>query len=96
LILATSFPRRPYLFVRFYKKIHHRLRQAAVSYPYTKRVKKTDLKKLAGLSTSAVAKFAKGEPVSLEIIEKLCGAPDCQPEDIFEIVKDGDRRRIAR
>lgn len=55
-----------------------------------KGLKKTDLYKLAGLSTSAVAKFAKGEPVSLEIIERLCTALGCQPSDIFEIVKDGE------
>jgi DNA-binding Xre family transcriptional regulator len=53
-----------------------------------KGLKKTDLKRLAGLSTSAIAKFAKGEPVSLEIIERLCGALDCQPCDIFEVAKD--------
>jgi DNA-binding Xre family transcriptional regulator len=55
-----------------------------------KGLKKTDLYKLAGLSTSAVAKFAKGEPVSLEIIERLWTALGCQPSDIFEIVKDGE------
>jgi DNA-binding Xre family transcriptional regulator len=53
-----------------------------------KGLKKTDLKRLAGLSANAVAKFAKGEPVSLEIIERLCKALDCQPNDIFEVVKD--------
>jgi DNA-binding Xre family transcriptional regulator len=51
-------------------------------------LKKTDLKKLAGLSSAAVAKFAKGKPVSLEIIEKLCKALDCQPGDVYEIVED--------
>jgi DNA-binding Xre family transcriptional regulator len=53
-----------------------------------KGLKKTDLKKMAGLSTAAVAKFAKGEPVSLEIIERLCKALDCKPEDIYEIVEE--------
>jgi DNA-binding Xre family transcriptional regulator len=53
-----------------------------------KGLKKTDLYTLAGLSTTAVSKFAKGEPVSLEIIEKLCTAFNCQPSDIFEVVKD--------
>lgn len=53
-----------------------------------KGLKKTDLYKLAGLSTVAVAKFAKGEPVSLEIIERLCKALNCTPSDIFEIVED--------
>jgi DNA-binding Xre family transcriptional regulator len=55
-----------------------------------KGLKKTDLKKMAGLSTAAVAKFAKGEPVSLEIIERLCKALNCQPTDIFEIVEAKD------
>jgi DNA-binding Xre family transcriptional regulator len=53
-----------------------------------KGLKKTDLMKLAGLTTTAVSKFAKGEPMSLEIIERLCKALDCQPNDIFEVVKD--------
>jgi DNA-binding Xre family transcriptional regulator len=54
-----------------------------------KGLKKTDLKKLAGLSSAAVAKFAKNEAVSLEIVEKLCKALDCQPGDIYEITKEG-------
>jgi DNA-binding Xre family transcriptional regulator len=54
----------------------------------TKGLKKTDLYKLANLSSSAVAKFAKGEPVSLDIIERICKALDCQPGDIVEYVPD--------
>jgi DNA-binding Xre family transcriptional regulator len=54
-----------------------------------KGLKRTDLKNLAGLSSAAVAKFAKNEPVSLEIIEKLCKALDCQPGDIYEITREG-------
>jgi DNA-binding Xre family transcriptional regulator len=53
-----------------------------------KGLKKTDLKKLAGLSTSAVAKFSKGQPVSLDVIERLCKVLECQPSDIFEVTKD--------
>lgn len=51
-----------------------------------KGLKKTDLKSLAGLSTTTLAKFAKQEPVGLEIIERLCTALECTPSDIFEIV----------
>ena len=58
-----------------------------------KGLKKTDLYKLAGLSTVAVSKFAKGEPVSLEIIERLCKALNCTPSDIFEIVADKDETK---
>jgi len=54
----------------------------------SKGFKKTDLMSLAGLTTNIVAKFSKNEPVSLEVIEKLCKVLDCQPEEIFKIVKD--------
>ncbi len=53
-----------------------------------KGLKKPDLFTLAHITTNTIAKFAKSEPVSLEIIEKLCKALDCQPNDIYEIVKD--------
>jgi DNA-binding Xre family transcriptional regulator len=52
-------------------------------------LKKTDLIEKAGISRMTLAKFAKSEPVSLDIIERLCKVLDCQPGDIFEVVKDG-------
>ncbi|MDR2774789.1 MAG: helix-turn-helix transcriptional regulator [Tannerella sp.] len=52
-----------------------------------KGLKKTDLYKLADLTPNTVARFAKGEPVSLEIIERLCKALECTPNDIFEITE---------
>ena len=55
-----------------------------------KGLKKTDLMELADITTNTVAKFSKGEPVGLDVIEKLCKALDCQPGDIFEIVGDKD------
>jgi DNA-binding Xre family transcriptional regulator len=53
-----------------------------------KGLKKTDLYQLANLTPNTVARFAKGEQVGLEIIERLCKALDCQPNDIFEVTKD--------
>jgi DNA-binding Xre family transcriptional regulator len=55
-----------------------------------KGLKKTTLLTLANITTNTLAKFAKGEPVSLEVIEKLCKALDCQPGDIYELVGDKD------
>jgi DNA-binding Xre family transcriptional regulator len=51
----------------------------------SKGIKKTDLLNLAGISRGTLARFAKGEPVNLEIIERICKALGCQPNDIFEI-----------
>jgi DNA-binding Xre family transcriptional regulator len=54
----------------------------------TKGLKKTDLYKLANLTPNTVARFAKGEPVNLEIIERICKALGCQPGDIVEYTPD--------
>lgn len=47
-------------------------------------MKKTDLLTLAHISPPTLAKLAKGETVTTEIIERLCNALDCQPGDIME------------
>lgn len=43
----------------------------------------TDLKKLAGLHSSTIAKFNKNEKVSFEVLDRLCEALDCKVEDII-------------
>jgi DNA-binding Xre family transcriptional regulator len=53
-----------------------------------KGLKKKDLYTLAGLNTNTVAKFAKGEQVGLDVIERICQALDCQPSEVFEFVED--------
>ena len=51
-------------------------------------LKKTDLIKLAGISSPTLAKLSKGETVTTEVIEKICNALECQPADIMELVKE--------
>ena len=53
-----------------------------------KGLKKTDLKAIANISNSTLAKLGKGEYVSMEIIERLCRALDCNVEDIMEIISE--------
>jgi DNA-binding Xre family transcriptional regulator len=57
-----------------------------------KGLQKTDLMKLAGISSGTLARFAKGEPVSLDVINKICAALDCQPSDVIEYVKDMSKK----
>ncbi|GHV80610.1 transcriptional regulator [Spirochaetia bacterium] len=57
----------------------------------SKGMKKTDLLTLAGISSGTLARFAKGESVSLEVIDKICKSLECQPGDIMEYVPDGDK-----
>ncbi|MCM3699172.1 helix-turn-helix transcriptional regulator [Paenibacillus macerans] len=54
-----------------------------------KDMKRTDLKSTLGFGPATVAKFDKGENVSLEVIDKLCTYFDCQPNDIMEHIKEG-------
>lgn len=49
-----------------------------------KRLKRTDLKILAGISSSTLAKLGKNEYVSMEIVERICCALDCDISDVVE------------
>lgn len=49
-----------------------------------KRMNKTQLKQLAGISTNAVAKLGKNGAVSLETLEKICKILHCNIGDIVE------------
>lgn len=51
-------------------------------------MKKLELRDLIGMSNSTLAKLGKNEPVSMDIIEKLCIKLDCRIEDVVEIKKD--------
>ena len=47
-------------------------------------MKKTDLLETANISAPTLAKLSKGEPVTTEVIDKLCTALSVQPGDIME------------
>ena len=53
-----------------------------------KKLKKTDLKQLSGISSNVLAKLGKNEPVAVESLEKLCVALNCNIEDIIEFVQE--------
>ena len=50
-----------------------------------RKMKRTDLISRARISSSALSKMGKDEPVSLEIIEKICQYLKCDIEQIVEI-----------
>ena len=58
-----------------------------------KRMNKTQLKQLAGISTNAVAKLGKNEAVSLETLEKICKILHCNIGDIVEFLKASESTR---
>lgn len=53
-----------------------------------KKMSKTELTRLAGISTNAMAKLGKNEDVRVNILEKLCASLDCKLDDIVEFVPD--------
>jgi len=47
-------------------------------------LKKKDIINAAGISNATVAKLNTNDYVSLEIIDKICAALNCQPGDLLE------------
>ena len=56
-----------------------------------KKINKTQLRAKAGITSNAMAKISKQAPVSIEVLEKICGVLECNIEDIVEIMpENGD------
>ena len=49
-----------------------------------RKMKRTDLKDMAGISFNVLAKMGKGEAVSLESLYKICMSLNCNRGDIVE------------
>lgn len=49
-----------------------------------RKMKRTDLKDMAGISFNVLAKMGKGETVSLESLYKICKSLNCNIGDIME------------
>ena len=51
-------------------------------------IKKKTLCEKAKVSQGTISRMAKDEPVSMEIVAKICLALDCTLDDIVEIIPD--------
>lgn len=54
-----------------------------------KDMKKEDLRKATGITTTAMAKLGRNENVNTEILAKICKVLDCNIGDIMEFVDAG-------
>ncbi len=65
-----------------------------------KRLKKVDLKEIAGISSSTLAKLGKDEYISMESLDRICQALNCHIEDIVEFicsdVSDSDNESVEK
>jgi DNA-binding Xre family transcriptional regulator len=53
-----------------------------------KKMTKTELTHLAGISTNAMAKLGRDEDVRVNILEKICAALGCGIEEIMDFIPD--------
>ena len=53
-----------------------------------RKLNKTNLRELAGISTGTLAKLGKNEYVSTEVLDKICTALDCEVVEILEFVRE--------
>ena len=51
-----------------------------------KGMKKSDLRELTGIGTNTLAKLSKNQPVSMEVLMKLCEKLECDISDVCEFV----------
>jgi len=55
-----------------------------------KKLKKTDLLKLADISTTTLAKLSKDQSVGMDVLLRICKALSCDIADIVETVQEDD------
>ena len=56
-----------------------------------RKISKTELQKIIGISSATLAKLSKNESVSLKVIEGICRFLHCQPSDIMQIMDDSEK-----
>lgn len=56
-----------------------------------KKMKRTELKDAAGISSSSLAKLGKDENVSMEVLKKICRALNCDIGDIMSILPESEK-----
>lgn len=59
-----------------------------------KQMKKSDLRKNAGISSSSLAKLGKDENVTTEVLMKICNELKCDVGDIMEFVSDKNDQSV--
>lgn len=53
-----------------------------------KKMNKSQLREMAHISTNAVAKLGKNEPVAIETLDKICKVFNCDIGDVMEFVHE--------
>ena len=61
-------------------------------------MKKSDLRKPAGISSSSLAKLGKNQNVTTDVLLKICNTLKCDISDIVEVVLDEaiDKTQVSK
>lgn len=59
-----------------------------------KEMTRTELRRAIGVSPATAAKLSKSEPVSMEVLMKICKTLNCNVGDIVDIIPDDADNRI--
>ena len=51
---------------------------------------KMDLRQATGVSTATIARMSKGEPVSMEVLMKICKVLNCNMGDVVDVIRDNE------
>ncbi len=60
-----------------------------------KGIKKTELRKMTGISPNTLTKLSNHEFVSMEVVVKICRALHCDVGDIIEVIQSPNKGTIA-
>ena len=55
-------------------------------------LKKKDLRAITGISAASMAKLAKNENVTTDVLTKICTALNCDISEIMEMVEDSNEQ----
>jgi DNA (cytosine-5)-methyltransferase 1 len=61
-----------------------------------RKMKRTQLREVAGISTNVIARMGKDERISLESLEQICKTLNCDIGDIMEVVPDGQENTMPK
>ncbi len=57
-----------------------------------KDMKKKDLEEQAKVSHYTVSKMYRGENITIDMLERICKALNCTPNDVMEFIPDDQQR----
>ena len=60
-----------------------------------KNMKKTELRKMTGISPNTLTKLTNNEFVSMEVLVKICRSLNCDVGDIVEVIQSPDNRTTS-